>query len=79
MGSRWGNEHASRRARSPPSSSRAVFGFLRVHDGDRRDVHDVLDVAAALQDMDGLSHAHENRADSFGAPQALHELIGDIG
>lgn len=56
-----------------------MFGFLRVHDGDRRDVHDVLDVAAALQDMDGLSHAHENRADSFGAPQALHELIGDIG
>ena len=52
--------------------------FLGIHYGERCRVDNVLDVAVALQYMDGFARAHEDRPDGSGSPQAGHELESDV-
>ena len=54
--------------------------FLCVDDGDAGEVDDVLDLVAALEDVDGLVHPDEHRADGVGATEPLEQLVaGNIG
>jgi len=45
--------------------------FLGVYHRHRGDVHDIVDFGAALEHVDGLGEAGEQRADQFGATDAL--------
>jgi hypothetical protein len=51
----------------PPSLPRLI---LRIHHGQRRYVDNVNHFGAGLEDVDGFAHAHQDRADGFGATQA---------
>lgn len=46
---------------------RGADPLLRVHDGDGGEVHDVGDVAPALEDVDGLPHPEEHGPNRLGA------------
>ena len=52
--------------------------LLRVHHGDGRHIHDVIDFRAALQDVHRMAHAHEDRADSFRPANARQQLVGHV-
>ena len=52
--------------------------FAGVHGGVGGHLDDVTDGAIALENMHGLGHAHEDRADSSGAAEFGQEFEGDV-
>ena len=51
---------------------------LSVHDSESGNIDDFFHGRAALQDVDRLRESHQNRAKSFRAADAQHELIGHV-
>jgi hypothetical protein len=52
-----------------PGQRAGFLVFLGVDHGKRSGVHDVLDVAVALQNVDGFARAHEDRPDGLGSTE----------
>jgi len=63
-------------------ASRSLSPLLAVHlrleDGHRRDVDDVIYIRAWDQKIDRLSHAHQNWPNRHGPSQPRQELVGDV-
>ena len=55
-----------------------ALSLLRFQNGKRGKIDDVFDLVVALQDVDRLAHADQDRADHLGLRQALHQLIADV-
>jgi hypothetical protein len=53
-------------------------GILRVHDRDGGDIHDIVDLRAALQHMHGARQAHQDGADGLGPGDPDEQLVGDV-
>lgn len=66
----------------PPREASILSSFslssLGVDHRDRRDVHDLVDLGAALQDVHRLGKPGQDRPDGIGATQTRQQFVGDI-
>src|SRR5690242_9390285 len=60
------------------AGSAALSPLLRVHYGNRRDIHDIVNFRAALQHVYRTAHAHKDRPDGLRAADAREKLVGHV-